>query len=327
MKKIKFGIAGTGKFSEYHARTIKPLNKAKLVGFYSSSKERAKKLSKKFKCKPFTDYESFLNSIDVAVIATKNNQHVPLAEQAIQANKHVLVEKPFAITKQEMESLLELSRKTPVKTASVLEFRYGEVYKKAKQIIDSGKLGKIITINLGIFQNKPSREWKSKKEFGGGLLLMHLIHYLDILTYLIPEKPSKITSYLRGKEAEDSANIIFSYKNFDVTISSSCVTKYDKQDKIEIIGENSSIILLDHRILINDDKLNLSKVKRIARRLMGTLGIATKKVKYYKSPKLRDVYKDFLTSIKNNSEPFTSLENTKDSLNLIFEIKNNNLLK
>lgn len=321
MKKIRFIIAGTGAFSEYHARTIKLLNNAELIGFYSNSKERAEKISRKYNCRAYANYEEVLKSeAEVIVIVNKNKEHAKLALEAINAKKNVIIEKPFAINKKEMDLLIKAQKKNNVRAISFLEFRYSPVYKEVIRKINS--LGKIKKVNIEVFQNKKMEGWKSKESEGGGLLLMHLIHQIDILCMLVKEKPIKISGFLRKKgEVEDSASIILSYKDFDANINSSCSCEYELPEKIEIIGEKRAITILDNRIMIENQKND--RFSRIIARIAGYLGLYFNKVKYFDSIKFIDVYREFLDSIENNTSALSSLDKVKDSLELIFRIKEN----
>jgi hypothetical protein len=134
--------------------------------------------------------------------------------------------------------------------------------------------------------------------------------------------PASISASLRGEnEVEETANILMKFKDFDVTINSSCITNYFKPDKIEIIGSDSSLTILDNRILIKKDVDDLSKRNLILKRILGAFGFSVRKVKYCKPLRFQDVYVDFIRAIKEDTVPAVAIENVKDSLEILFKIK------
>lgn len=323
MDKLRFGIAGTGKFSHYHAETIRGIPDIELRSIFSGSKNRANDMSKKYDCRPFDNFEDFLESVDVVVISNKNSDHAPLAKIAIKKQKHVIIEKPFAISKKEMDEVLKLSKENNVKVISFLEYRFAPVYKKIKKLLKNKDTGKVLSVHLELFQNKPLVGWKSKKKSGGGLLLMYLIHHLDILCFLFKESPLKIHSSLKfSYEVESTANMMLEYKDFDVTINSSCIPIYEKQEKIIINTERKTFTILDHRILI-EEFVDNSKPRRIFRRVLGIAGISLKKIRYFDSVKFCDIYTNFIKSVRENKKPYSSIEQSSKSMGLIFKIKEN----
>ncbi len=98
MTKLKVGVAGAGVFGNYHAQKAAASVKTDLIGIYDIDLPRAAGIAAKFGAKGFDDYKAFLDACDAVVIAVPATWHEPLARQAIEAQKHVLCEKPLALT-------------------------------------------------------------------------------------------------------------------------------------------------------------------------------------------------------------------------------------
>ncbi len=106
---LRAGVAGAGVFGGYHAQKYTESVQADLRGIYDLDGERAKAGAEKQNCKNFTDYDDFLDAIDVLTIATPASTHGELARRALQAGKHVLVEKPIALDLETADELIALA--------------------------------------------------------------------------------------------------------------------------------------------------------------------------------------------------------------------------
>src|SRR4030095_2141614 len=125
--------------------------------------------------------------IDAVVLATPVFTHHTLAKQALEANKHVLVEKPITRTVEEAEELIGLAKKRDLILMVDHTFIYTGPVRRMKEIIDAGELGELyyldsVRVNLGLFQHDIDVIWDLAP------------HDVSILTYLIPEKPQSVSA-------------------------------------------------------------------------------------------------------------------------------------
>lgn len=107
---IRGGVAGAGVFGAVHASKYAASDKASLVAVYDIDAARAKALAERLNAVPYTDYEAFLKKIDALTVAAPASAHFDLASKALAAGKHVLVEKPIALTLEEADHLNRLAR-------------------------------------------------------------------------------------------------------------------------------------------------------------------------------------------------------------------------
>src|SRR4030066_831944 len=128
-----------------------------------------------------SSYEEMLKSdIDAVVIATPVQSHYTIAKQALEAGKHIWVEKPFTSTSQQAEELLEIAEKKNLRIFIDHTFIYTGAVRKMKEIVTKGELGKIlyfdsVRINLGIFQKDINVVWDLAP------------HDLSIMNYVLGE--------------------------------------------------------------------------------------------------------------------------------------------
>lgn len=112
---LKIGVLGAGHLGKIHLRLLNQSPKYKLVGFYDPYQENAKKIAQEFGYHSFDSIEELIQNVDVVDIVTPTLSHYDCAIQAIQAGKHIFLEKPIANTVEEAEHIIELANKYGVK--------------------------------------------------------------------------------------------------------------------------------------------------------------------------------------------------------------------
>lgn len=112
---LKIGVLGAGHLGKIHLRLLNQSPKYKLVGFYDPYQENAKKVAQEFGYHSFDSIEELIQNVDVVDIVTPTLSHYDCAIQAIQAGKHIFLEKPIANTVEEAEHIIELANKYDVK--------------------------------------------------------------------------------------------------------------------------------------------------------------------------------------------------------------------
>ncbi len=192
MKKVKVGIIGAGAIAQsQHMRCYAALKEAEIVAVADINPETAKTAAEKFAVpKVFRDYRRLLalQEIDAVSICTHNAVHKPAAVAALQAGKHVLVEKPMAMTAAEAKAMVETAKeaKRLLMTAFVCRF-YAET-QALKRDIGAGALGDIYYAEAVYTRRRGIPGWgvfTQKKFSGGGALLDIGVHALDMALHLM----------------------------------------------------------------------------------------------------------------------------------------------
>ena len=143
---IKVGFIGAGDISLLHAEGVQKAENAELVGIWNRTRDKALEKSKIFNCEVFNTVEELLTAVDVVYVLTNMETHHLYAKQAIEAGKHVLVEKPTAVTMDEIEDLKSAAEKNSVQVAPVHNYIYEPSVLRAKEMIESGKLGDLVSL-------------------------------------------------------------------------------------------------------------------------------------------------------------------------------------
>ena len=143
---IKVGFIGAGDIAYLHGEGVQQAENAELVGIWNRTLSKAEEKAGLFNCKVFSSPEELIEAVDVVYVLTNMETHHVYAKQAIEAGKHVLVEKPTAVTISEIEDLKAAAEKNSVKVAPVHNYIYEPSVLRAKEMIDSGKLGDLVSL-------------------------------------------------------------------------------------------------------------------------------------------------------------------------------------
>lgn len=204
MKNLGIGLVGYGGIGKVHILGYKSMSsyydlgssKIELVGICTAHKETARKAQEqhqfKFSC---TDYHKLLAEKDIQIIdcSAPNYLHHKIVIDAIEAGKHIYCEKPLAMNVQEAEDMVKRASASRVKCQIAFNYRFVPAIMRAKQLINDGKLGKILTfravyLHSGYIDPTRPMSWRLRKSQSGGGALFDLgSHVLDLVRYLIGE--------------------------------------------------------------------------------------------------------------------------------------------
>ena len=202
-KLVVLGLGQRGNIYATFARTYP--EKFELVAIIENNPERIAYAEKEFGgVKIFTDYKDFLNediAADIVAVATQDDDHKEHAIAMMKAGYDLLLEKPIANNKQDCLEIYEASKKYDRKVIVCHVLRYTPFYSRVKRIIDSGKLGDIVTVNasenVGYYHQAHSYvrgPWRNKEQ-SSPMILAKCCHDMDIIRYLTGEKCQAVSSY------------------------------------------------------------------------------------------------------------------------------------
>jgi predicted dehydrogenase len=187
-KKVKWGVAGCGRFAESSfLPATKLLRKSTVISLYSRDINRAKSLADKFGVQNyFNNYEDFLKSdINAVFIASPNAHHYEQVIKAARAGKHIFCEKPIALNSSQAEEMVRVCKENNVLFAVNYVHRFHPLVVKAKELILNQKLGKLVSISANFnIDFPPDNNFRFKKELSGGGALRDIgTHMIDLLRY------------------------------------------------------------------------------------------------------------------------------------------------
>ena len=189
MKKLKFGLIGTGGIAQTYAQAFQTSDCCKLVAVADINKDSAKAFAELFAAKSFGDYKTLAETseIDAVIISTPPNTHPEIAMYFMNRGVNVLCEKPLCLSVAEARAMIETAEKTGVVFTMATKFRYCADVIKAKAILASGVLGEVVQFeNAFTAKVDMSKRWNSNREIaGGGVLIDNGTHSVDIIRYFL----------------------------------------------------------------------------------------------------------------------------------------------
>lgn len=258
-KTIRFAIYGCGMIANIHALALEKTENALLVGAGDIKKEFAKKFCEKYGIKIYEAFEEIISDekIDAVCLCTPNGTHAELAIKALEKDKNVVLEKPMATTVADCDRIIDACKKSKGKLTVISQLRTGEDVIKAKNIVESGALGKIVLCDLYMKYYRSEEyfkgSWKGTKEMdGGGALMNQGIHGVDILQYIagpIKEIKSVVKTLVHDIEVEDTAVSVLEFESGAIGVIEAATSVYPGFDRrIEINGSKGSLVLKENKI-------------------------------------------------------------------------------
>jgi predicted dehydrogenase len=255
MKKVKWGVIGAGGIAD--RRTIPGLLLAKnadLAAVMEFNRDLMQQIQIKYNVKKaYDDVDRLLDDpeIKAVYIASPVVYHQEQVLKAVKAGKHVLVEKPIALTVTEGREVIKACKKQNALAACGFMMRFHAYHQKMKNLLDQGKLGQIVSCRaqLTCWYPEIPGAWRQKKTLSGGGALMDLgVHCIDLLQYITGGKAVKVAGFTGAKtfayEVDDSASLIFEtdkgvYAYVDVNFN---IPDAAAKCRLEIYGTRGSML-------------------------------------------------------------------------------------
>lgn len=212
------GIIGCGKIAQIrHIPEYDACREANLYGFYDLNFERAQGLAEKYDGKAYTSVEELLAdpAIDAVSVCTSNNTHAEISIAALRAGKHVLCEKPMAVSPEECEAMVQAAKETGKFLMIDQNQRRAKAHIEAKKMIDSGKIGRIVTFRTTFGHGGPET-WSidpgkatwffDKNKAAMGAMADLGIHKTDLIQYLTSQKVVETRALVTTLDKRDAAD-------------------------------------------------------------------------------------------------------------------------
>jgi len=265
MAKLKIAIIGCGRIACKHIDAIIQ-NKAEIEltavcdvvesNAMSQKVEYIKAKGENIDVKVYRDYKEMLDEVDIDIvaIATESGYHPEISIYCMNKSKHVIVEKPMALSTQDADKMIECSRENKVKLCICHQNRFNETIQKLRAAVEGNKFGKLVNGTARILWNRDmgyydQAPWRGTWTMDGGTLMNQCIHNIDLLQWMMGADVDTVYaqcgSFLRDIEAEDFGAIIIRFKNGSIGIieGSACVYPGNLEETLSIFGETGTVCL------------------------------------------------------------------------------------
>ena len=189
---LGFGIVGCGLVSQFHGKAIQAAAEGQLIAATAPQQDRLDKFCADFGCEAAASFGALLDDdrVDVVNVLTPNALHAQFAVPAMEAGKHVIVEKPPEMTLEKTDRMIAARDDNGVKVAISLQVRFRKPIEAMKRAIEEGRFGRMMAGDTYMKWFRPTDyylmdDWRSKRDQGAGVTIQHAFHYIDLLYHLM----------------------------------------------------------------------------------------------------------------------------------------------
>jgi len=251
-KSFRIALVGCGRISKNHFEAIDKIDGLELVAVCDTDPERAKEAGTQWNVAYFTSYERMLaeSKADVVTIATPSGLHPEQGVAAAKAGKHVVMEKPMAISLTGADALVQACDKAGVQLFVVKQNRLNPPIQLLKRAVDRNRFGRIYMASCTVHWARPQEyydqaPWRGTWEFDGGAFMNQASHYVDLIQWLMGPVESvmaKTATLARRIETEDSGIAILKFRSGALGTIEVTMLAYPRnlEGSLTILGEKGS---------------------------------------------------------------------------------------
>lgn len=204
-KKLKVGLIS---FAHGHGfsylNSFLQLPEVEVVGISHENRSRVEHVLENHSLTFYEDYNDLLaTDIDAVAICSENVHHAEMTIAAAKAKKHVLCEKPLGLSIEEMQLMIDTCKENDVQLMTAFPCRYLTAVANAKKAIDRGDIGDIIAINGTNRGTMPGSWFVDPAKSGGGALLDHTVHVMDLMNWMIGANVTEVYAYAATRFFDD----------------------------------------------------------------------------------------------------------------------------
>jgi UDP-N-acetyl-2-amino-2-deoxyglucuronate dehydrogenase len=325
---LRFGLIGCGRIAPHHARALQAAAGAELTAVVDIIEERAYRFADDYGADPYLDYQDMLrrDDIDAVSICTPSGLHAQMAVDALQAGKHVIVEKPMALSLADADRMIAAAQVYDRKLCVAFQNRFNPPIQDLRAAVQTGRLGRLLLGNATVrwyrTQDYYEDGWHGTWAMDGGALMNQSIHHVDALAWLMGEPVASVFAYsatlAHRMEAEDTLVAVLRFASGALaSIEASTITyPTDLEGSVTILGERGSVkiggVALNRKEMWKIDGDLERETEILNRDSQETQGV-------YGSSHPQ-VFADFIAAIQQDRQPFINGSAGRTALELVLAI-------
>lgn len=252
---LNFALVGCGRIAKRHSEllALKQIEGAQLAAVCDLVGAKAQRIGDEFSVPFFTDMHQMMSSvkIDVVVVLTESGNHAEHVISLAQYGKHIIVEKPMALTLDDADAMIQACDRAGVKLFVVKQNRFNVPVLKLREALEQGRLGKLVLGTVRVRWCRPQSYydqdfWRGTWALDGGVLTNQASHHVDLLEWMMGDVVSVFamsTTALAKIEAEDTAVVTLRFKNgaLGVIEATTAARPTDLEGSLSILGEGGTV--------------------------------------------------------------------------------------
>lgn len=251
-KKFRVSLVGCGRISKNHVEAISRIDGLELVAASDQSAERAKSVAEPLGIPWFVSYEKMLAEVesDIVSICTPSGLHPSQGVLAAKSGRHVVTEKPMAISLTAADELVHACDANNVHLFVVKQNRLNEPVRMLKKAVDTGRFGRLYMASCTVFWARPQdyydqASWRGTWEFDGGAFMNQASHYVDLIQWLMGPVESvmaKTATLARKIETEDTGVAVLRFRSGALGVIEVTMLTYPRnmEGSITLLGEKGT---------------------------------------------------------------------------------------
>lgn len=252
---LKFALVGCGRISVKHSELLGTgkIKNAKLVAVCDKVSEKASSTGQKYNVPFYTDMDEMMQQqdIDVVVILTESGNHAAHAIHLAKYGKHIIVEKPMALTLDDADAMIHACSENHCKLFVVKQNRFNLPVVQLRKALEAGRFGKLVMGTIRVrwcrdqkYYNQDA--WRGTWALDGGVLSNQASHHIDLLQWMMGDVESvyaKSTTALVNIEAEDTAVALLKFRNgaLGVIEATTATRPKDLEGSLSIMGQYGTV--------------------------------------------------------------------------------------
>jgi len=254
MSKVSFGLIGYGAWGSHHARVIAEGAQTQLAAIAErSDKNRAEAQTKHPQAAVTTDYRELLRRPDIEAVdvALPSHLHHEVGRAVLEAGKHLLMEKPMAISIADCDDLVQLARAKGLQIAVGHEFRYSALWGKVKELVDAGAIGDPQYALIELWRNPyrlGSDGWRYDIKRVGNWILEEPIHFFDLARWYLSGSGNPVSVYASANardpkrpELQDNFSAIVNFPGGRYAVISQTLSAFEHHQVAKLTGSKGAI--------------------------------------------------------------------------------------
>jgi UDP-N-acetyl-2-amino-2-deoxyglucuronate dehydrogenase len=257
---IRVGLIGAGAISTQHLEAIDEVEGARIVAVASASEDRARAAAERWGAAWTTDVGALLSrdDVDAVAIASPSGLHAAQALAALRHGKHILVEKPIALSTTDARAVAAEARTRGLVAATVSQRRFEPVPRGIHDAVAAGALGQVSMVLVEGFYRRPqsyydSAAWRGTIALDGGVLMNQAIHMIDLLRWIggpVQRVAANVATIGHQMEAEDTATVSLRFASgaLGAILATTCAARerptelraHGDRGHVRLIGEDAA---------------------------------------------------------------------------------------
>lgn len=252
---LKFALVGCGRIAKRHAELLglDQIAGAKLAAVCDVKEDRAKAFGERFKVPFYADMDTMMRdeAVDVVSVLTPSGMHAEHVIHLAKYKKHVVVEKPMALTLDDADAMIRACDVNGVKLFVVKQNRFNTPVQKAREALEQGRFGKLVlgTVRVRWCRTQAYYDqdaWRGTWRYDGGILANQASHHVDLLEWMMGSVESvfaKSAQALAKVETEDTAVVVLKFANgaLGVIEATTATRPTDLEGSLSILGEGGTV--------------------------------------------------------------------------------------